>query len=246
MRRLAASVAVMIGLITLPVQAEMSAAEREAFRAEVRAYLLDNPDVLVEAMNVLQQREQEEAAQRDLELLAIHGDTIFSSPDDWVGGNPEGDVTLVEFIDYRCGYCRRAYTEVEELVASDGNIRFVIKEFPILGEASLLSSQFAVAVRQLHGDTAYKAAHDGLIDLRGEPNAETLARLAGDLGHDPQPILDRMGSDEVKAVIMANHALADTLEISGTPTFVMKDMMLRGYIPLHVMRNIVAEVRGEG
>ena len=68
-----------------------------------------------------------------------------------VGGNPEGDLTLVEFMDYRCGYCRKAYNEVEELIKTDGNIRFVVKEFPILGEASMLSSQFAIAVRQLHG-----------------------------------------------------------------------------------------------
>lgn len=224
----------------------MSAEERAAFREEVRAYLLENPEVLIEAMDILQAREEQSAAERDLQMLADNADAIFSSPGDWVGGNPEGDVVLVEFMDYRCGYCRKAYTEIEELVKSDGNIRFVVKEFPILGEASLLSSQFAIAVHQLHGDEAYKAAHDALIDLRGEPTAESLARLASDLGHEPEPILARMGSDEVTAVIKANHALADTMEISGTPTFVLKDMMLRGYVPLDAMRQIVAEVRNEG
>jgi protein-disulfide isomerase len=246
MRRLVASTALAASLCALPAAAEMSVDEREALRAEIRAYLLEHPEVLIEAMDVLQTREQEAAAQRDLLLLSDNADTIFSSPDDWVGGNPEGDVTLVEFMDYRCGYCRKAYAEVEELVKSDGNIRFVVKEFPILGEASLLSSQFAIAVRQLHGDEAYKAAHDGLIALRGEPNAETLARLATDIGLEAQPILDRMGSEEVMAVIKANHDLADTLEISGTPTFVLKDMMVRGYVPLDAMREIVAEVRADG
>ena len=226
--------------------ADMTVEEREALHAEIRAYLLEHPEVLIEAMEVLQMREAEAAEQRDLLLLANNAEAIFNSPDDWVGGNPEGDVTLVEFIDYRCGYCRKAYAEVEELVASDGNIRFVVKEFPILGEASLLSSQFAIAVRQLHGDDAYDAAHHALIELRGEPTAETLGRLATDLGLDPQPILDRMGSDEVRAVIEANHALAQTLDISGTPTFVLKDMMLRGYLPLEAMREVIAEVRAEG
>jgi protein-disulfide isomerase len=246
MLRLAATAALATGLLAQPLIAEMTVDEREALRAEIRAYLLENPEVLIEAMDILQMREQEAAAQRDLLLLADNAEAIFQSPDDWVGGNPEGDVTLVEFMDYRCGYCRKAYTEVEELVASDGNIRFVVKEFPILGEASLLSSQFAIAVRQLHGDAAYKAAHDALIDLRGEPTRETLARLAADLGHDAQPILDRMGSEEVNAVIKANHALADTLSISGTPTFVLKDMMLRGYLPLDAMREVIAEARAEG
>jgi len=228
------------------VPAGMNDADRAAFREEVRAYLLENPEVLMEAMDILQSREETASADRDIQMLAANAETIFASPDDWVGGNPEGDVVLVEFIDYRCGYCRKAYTEIEELVKSDGNIRFVVKEFPILGEASMLSSQFAIAVHQLHGDVAYKAAHDALIDLRGEPTLETLSRLASDLGHEPDPILARMPGDEVMDVIKANHALADTMEISGTPTFVMKDMMLRGYVPLDAMRQIVAEVRAEG
>ena len=245
MRHLAAA-ALAAGLMTLPAQAEMTPEERAAFREEVRAYLLENPEVLIEAMDILQSREDQAAANRDLEMLAANQAAIFESPDDWVGGNPEGDIVLVEFMDYRCGYCRKAYTEVEELVKSDGNIRFVVKEFPILGEASLLSSQFAIAVRQLHGDAAYKSAHDALIALRGEPTVDTLGRLAADLGFEAQPILDRMDAPEVMSVIQANHALADKMEISGTPTFVLKSMMLRGYVPLDAMREIVAEVRAEG
>ena len=149
-------------------------------------------------------------------------------------------------MDYRCGYCRKAYDEVEELVKSDGNIKLVVKEFPILGEASLLSSQFAIAVKALHGDAAYEAAHDALITLRGEPTADTLARLAQDLGHDPAPIMAKMNTPEVNEIIKANHALADKMEISGTPTFVLRSMMLRGYLPLEAMREVVDEVRTKG
>ncbi|MCX7288494.1 MAG: DsbA family protein [Rhodobacterales bacterium] len=246
MRRLAISTALATTLFTLPLHAEMTADERLELQDEIRAYLLEHPEVLVEAMGILQTREEAAAVERDALLVQTNADMIFASPDDWVGGNPDGDITLVEFMDYQCGYCRKAYSEVEELVASDGNIRFVVKEFPILGEASLLSSKFAIAIRQLHGDVAYEAAHDALIALRGEPNVETLARLATDLGLDPQPIADRMDSDEVLAVIKANHALADKMEISGTPTFVLKDTMLRGYVPLDGMREIVEGARKEG
>jgi protein-disulfide isomerase len=246
MRRLAASALLASSLLALPAMAEMTADERKAFRDEIRAYLLENPEVLVEAMDILQTREEDAAVARDLKMLSDNADTIFQNANDWVGGNPDGDVVLVEFMDYRCGYCRKAYTEVEELVMSDGKIRFVVKEFPILGEASLISSQFALAVKLLHGDAAYKAAHDGLIALRGEPTPETLGRLASDLGHDPAPILAKMGAEEIMAIIEANHALADKMEISGTPTFVLKSMMLRGYVPLEPMREIIAEVRAEG
>lgn len=224
----------------------MSDAERVELRAEIRAYLMENPEVLVEAMNALQVREDQAATQRDLLLISSESDAIFSNPNDWVGGNPDGDITLVEFIDYRCSYCRKAYTDVSELVKTDGNIRFVVKEFPILGEASLLSAQFAISVRMLHGDAAYEAAHDALIVLRGEPTPETLTRLATDLGLDPQPVLDRMRAADVQAVIEGNHALAEKMSISGTPTFVMKDLILRGYLPLEDMRAIVAEARQGG
>ena len=98
----------------------------------------------------------------------------------------------------------------------------------------------------MHGDAAYEAAHKALIDLRGEPTVETLTRLASDLGHDPKPIIDRMPGDAVMNVIKANHALADKMEISGTPTFVLKDTMLRGYVPLDGMREVVAGVRADG
>jgi protein-disulfide isomerase len=231
---------------TAPVataESNMTEDERKALRDEVRAYLLEHPEVLIEAMDVLQTREAEAALQRDLTLVSTLSSTIFASPNDWVGGNPEGDITLVEFMDYRCSYCRQAYAEVEELIRTDGNIRFVVKEFPILGEASLLSSQFAIAVLQLHGPEAYAGAHDALIKLRGEPVTETLVRLATDLGHDPQPILDRMGAPEVMSVIQANHALAQQMEVTGTPAFVLRDSVIRGYAPLDAMREIVAEAR---
>jgi protein-disulfide isomerase len=246
MRRLLATAALMTTLLAPPVLAEMTAEERATLRDEIRAYLIENPEVLVEAMDVLQQREELAALERDSQLVQTRASDIFTSPTDWVGGNLQGDITLVEFMDYRCSYCRKAHEEVKELVESDGNIRYVIKEFPILGEASLISSQFAIAVRLLHGDDAYKAAHNALITLRGEPTAETLGRLATDLGHDPAPILEKMGAEEVMAVISTNHALADGMEISGTPTFVLKDQMLRGYVPLDQMRTIVAEARKEG
>lgn len=226
-----------------PVTPKMTDAERAAFREEVRAYLLENPEVLIEAMDVLQAREEEAATLRDVQMVSTHSDVIFNNPNDWVGGNPNGDITLVEFMDYRCGYCRQAYAEVAELIKSDGNIRFVVKEFPILGEASLISSQFAIAVLQLHGNEAYDKAHDALMTLRGEPSAETLTRLADDLGLDPKPILERMNSAAVMQVIQDNHELATQMEITGTPAFVLKDMVMRGYAPLDVMRDFVADAR---
>lgn len=225
---------------------DMTDAERAAFREEVKTYLLENPDVIIEAMTVLQEREDAAAADRDLQMMAENKDAIFNSAADWVGGNPQGDITLVEFMDYRCGYCRKAYEEVEELVKSDGNIRFVMKEFPILGEQSLLSSQFALAVKMLYGEEAYKAAHNELITLRGDATPETLATLATQLGHDPAAVAAKMADPAVMEVIKANHELATTMAINGTPTFVIDQTMVRGYVPLDGMRQIVEGQRKDG
>lgn len=224
----------------------MTDAERSSFRAEIRSYLMENPEVLMEAIGVLEQRQQDDALQADLQMLADNADAIFNDPASWVGGNPEGDITVVEFLDYRCGYCRKAYEDTEELVKSDGNIRFVVKEFPILGEQSLLSSQFAIATRMVAGDDAYKKAHDALMTLRGDATPEALAGLATDLGLDAAAITAKMASSEVQAVIAANHALGTTLQINGTPSFVIDQTMVRGYVPLDGMRQIVEGQRKDG
>lgn len=225
---------------------QMTDAEREAFRAEVRAYLLENPEVIMEAVAVLEERDAAAQAAADTELVQTYAEEIFDDGYSWVGGNPDGDVTLVEFIDYRCSYCRRAHEDVNELVETDGNIRLVIKEFPILGPDSLASSRFAVAVKQVAGDDAYHLAKEALIEMTGEANETTLARLAETLGLDADAILVQMESDEVTAVLAETRALAQRLGINGTPTFVLPDRMLRGYVPLEGMREMVADVRDAG
>ncbi|SLN17675.1 DsbA family protein [Roseisalinus antarcticus] len=223
----------------------MTDTERALFRQEVRAYLLDNPEVLMEAIGVLEQREAAQQADADRQLAASYREALVNDGHSWVGGNPDGDVTMVEFMDYRCGYCRRAAPEVDELVAADGNIRLIIKEFPILGEGSMLSSQFAIAALQLHGDDVYKDVHDALLALRGDATEESLAQLADVMGLDADEIFERMGSDEVARIIAENRALAQQLQISGTPTFVLDDQMLRGYLPLAQMAQMVDAVRAE-
>lgn len=224
---------------------DMSEAERTAFRQEVRAYLLDNPEVLMEAIAILEQRQEQAAAVQDEQLVKASAKDIFEDGHSWVGGNPEGDITLVEFSDYRCTYCRKAHPEVEELLKSDGNIRFILKEFPILGEQSELSSRFAIATKQVAGDEAYKKAHDALITLRGNATVQSLEKLAERLDLDADAILARMTSPEVDEVIQKNRALAQRLGITGTPTFVLESSMLRGYVPLDGMRQLVKQARAD-
>ncbi len=221
----------------------MTDSERAALRTEIRAYLLENPEVIMEAVAVLEQRETAQQVGEDSALVQANADALFSDPNSWVGGNPQGDITLVEFVDYRCGYCRKAHDEVAALLKEDGNIRLIIKDFPILGEASTASARFAIAVRQMAGDEAYHAASEALIRLNGQPTDAALERLAETLGLKGDEILKQMMSPEVEEIIAANHALGRRMKINGTPTFVLEDQMLRGYLPLDGMQAIVAELR---
>lgn len=251
MTRFPLALGLVAGLVAVPAAAfdpsAMSDAERAAFGEAVREYLMENPEVLVEAIGVLEQRQAAMETENDAALIRTHAEAIFNDGHSWVGGNPDGDVTIVEFVDYRCGFCRRAHPEVEQLLSIDGDVRLIMKEFPILGEQSELSSRFAVAVQQLHGSDAYKAAHDALITFRGDVTLPALERLAEELGHEAGPLITRMNEPAVTDILRENRQLAERLRISGTPTFIMGDMMVRGYLPIDGMLELVDVVReGQG
>lgn len=232
--------------------AAMSEAEKAAFGEAVKAYLMENPQVLVEAIGVLEERQLAQQVEDDKVIVATNADDLFADGHSWIGGNPQGDVTVVEFVDYKCTYCKKAHDEVAKLVEEDGNIRLILKDFPILGAQSELGGRFAVAVKQTHGDEAYKKAHDALIALRGDISMDSLSALAKDLGHDPTPLLKLMNEEAVTAVLRSNWQLAERMRVQGTPAFAigadkdgkMQGQLLRGYLPLEGMQAAVAETRG--
>ncbi len=238
-----------LSLITGPAQAldlnAMSDAEKEQFGQQVREYLLENPEVIIEAINILEQRNALAEAQADQELVVANADELFNDGYSWVGGNPDGDLTLVEFMDYRCGYCRRAVPQVAELLSEDGNIRLIIKELPILGDASIMSSRFAIATKHVAGDDAYKQVHDALLEFGGEPTEVTLRRISDGLGLDSDAIIEAMNSEQVTNEINQTRELARRMNISGTPSFVLGTEMLRGFLTADQMIEIANVVRAE-
>lgn len=240
--------ALMLSAMALPAAAfditEMSETERGAFGQAVRAYLMENPEVLVEAITALEQRRLADEAQNDVAMIAANQEAIFNDKHSWVGGNPDGDLTMVEFVDYRCAVCRQVFPDVEAAVASDGNIRFILKEFPILGQESDLASRFAIAVKQLAGDEVYKTAHNELMIMDDRVTAESLSALATKLGVDPEEILNRMHTEDVNVVLRENHQLAERMAVMGTPTFILGDNMLRG-VPRSGIQQVIAEIRAQ-
>lgn len=225
-----------------PSLSDMSETQREALRTEIRAYLLEHPEVLMEAIQILEQRRTADRDNADALLIAANSDALFNAGHSWAGGNPDGDITLVEFSDYRCGYCKRAHPEVKELLARDGNIRFVVKEFPILGPDSVAAARMAQAALDID-QSRYGALHDELMAFQGPLNEVTAYRIAGTLGYDIAALKERAASPEIEARIGENYALARTLGLEGTPSFVVGKSILRGYLPLDGMIQLIAEAR---
>jgi len=226
----------------------MTDEERAAFGAEVRAYLMENPSVIFDAVAEFERRTAQAQTEMDDTLVEINADAIYHDGHSWVGGNLDGDITLVEFMDYQCGFCRRAFPQIQDFMNADGNIRLVIKEFPILGPTSDMMSRFAVSVLQQGTGAQYEQAHERLTLWEGDFTQTSARLLADELGLDADAVLDNMGSDAVSNVLRENRELAQRLQISGTPTFVMGagagGEMLRGYLPADEMQGIASQLRG--
>jgi len=246
-----AALAAALFLTASPLAAQsapMTDAERTEFGDAVRAYLMENPEVIFEAVAEFERRTAEAQSGMDATLVEINSDEIYLDTHSWVGGNPDGDLTLVEFMDYRCSFCRRAFPEMVDFVDGDSNIRVVIKEFPILGPQSDVMSRFAVSVLQNGSDAQYYESHERLITWDGDFTETSARLLAAELGLDADTVVEHMNTPAVDEVLRANRELAQRLQISGTPTFVMgagdSGELLRGYLPADQLVEIAARLRG--
>lgn len=178
--------------------------------------------------------------ERAQQALTARWNEVYHDPEAPVAGNPDGDVTLVEFFDYRCGYCKQVHPAVKALVAEDGRIRFVSKEFPILGPPSSFAARAALASRSFGG---YHAFSDALMSMRGKLTARRVMEIAGSLGIDPARLGREMDDPAIETAIARNHDLARALAIQGTPTFIVGRYIIRGAVDAATLREIIAEVR---
>lgn len=225
-----------------PSLSDMSDGQRALLRQEIRAYLLENPEVIFEAIEIFEQRRNAASVEADRRLLVTNEQAIYNDGHSWVGGNPDGDITLVEFSDYRCGYCKQAHPELQALLDSDENIRLIVKEFPILGPESTAAGRMALAAFDLNPDL-YEALNDSLMDFPQNLTEAFAYRIAGDVGYDTDALRERADSDEITQKLEKNYQLAQALGLQGTPSFILGDEIIRGYLPLQDMQAVVAEVR---
>jgi protein-disulfide isomerase len=225
----------------VPVRAEnLSAADRTAIETVVHDYLLAHPEVIAEAITVLRAREQEAESTNRRQALVTHREQLLRSPQSPVAGNPQGDVTMVEFFDYACGYCKAVQPQVEALIAGDAKLRVVYKEFPILGEGSRLAARAALAAR---AQGKYVEFHNALMNARGGISEDSLLRVARSVGLDGERLQRDMKAPAVEDEIAANLKLAEALAINGTPGFVIGDQLVPGAVDLETLRKLVAAAR---
>jgi protein-disulfide isomerase len=246
--RAAVALALALGLAAAPqagsaqdAQPPFDATQSEAIEALVRQYILEHPEVVVEALQRYEQQQQAAEAERQAAAIVALADQLTADPRDPVIGNPDGDVTLVEFFDYRCGFCKRMTGVLTQLVDEDPNLRVVMKEFPILSRESGQAARAALAgLRQ----GKYEAFHFALMEGGALTDDEILA-IAASVGLDTDELQDAMQDPAIGAALRDNLALAEKIGITGTPAFIVGNTLVPGAVSIEELRAKIAAARAK-
>lgn len=214
-----------VTLLASPVQAsELTKSDVEQI---VRDYLVKNPEILVEMSNALRAKQESQQAESDKALIKAHAQQLYGNKDPEMG-NPKGSLTIVEFFDYNCGYCKRAHPLVEQLMAEDKDIRYIYKQFPILSETSYFAARAVLAV-QLGQPDKYQSFHEKLYAHQGPLSDEAqVKKVAEEAGVNWSKVEAKIKDGSIDQNLGTNRALAEALGISGTPAFIIGDQILRG------------------
>ncbi|MGQ4272807.1 DsbA family protein [Terrihabitans sp. B22-R8] len=216
--------------------------QRQAIEGVVRDYLLKNPGILREMMSKLQERDQADMTAQRAQIFDEQRKTIYNSPNQVVLGNPDGDVTLVEFFDYNCGYCRKSLADTEELLDSDPKLRLVLKEFPVLSEGSRDAARVAVAVHEQAPDK-YREFHRALLSSEETADGNSALETARKLGLDMKRLSAVLAGPDIDNPLLEAHQLAGQLGIDGTPTYVIADKVIPGAVGLPALQGLIGNVR---
>lgn len=208
------------GSIPAATAANLGPADTKAIEKIVHDYLLKNPEVLIEAMTELDTKQAAAKKKEQNSAIAKHHDAIFNDPTSFVAGNPKGDVTIVEFFDYNCGYCKRAFAPLMNTINDDGNVRLILKEFPILGPTSVVATHATLAAEK---QGKYFEMHKAIYLHKGSLDEDAVMALAKGVGLDTAKLRRDMKDPEIDKIITRNEKLASELGISGTPSFIIGD-----------------------
>jgi protein-disulfide isomerase len=220
--------------------ADIPSDQRQAIEGIIHDYLLKNPDVLIEALRSAEDKLNRDADAKATKVLSERANEIFDDPVTPVGGNPKGDVNIVEFFDYRCPYCKEVLPTLQTVLKQDHELRFVYKEFPVLGPASVTAAHAALAAQR---QDKYEAFHTAMMATKGQITDDTVYKVAGSVGLDVDRLKRDMAAPEIQQEIKANLALAEALNIRGTPGFIVGTKIVPGALDLDTLKDMIAEAR---
>ena len=244
-RMIPLALALALGAGAAPASAQsFSEPQRTEIEKIIKEYLLAHPEVLQETMAELEKKQQVAEAEKARSAIKNHSDALFNSPRQVVLGNPQGDVTFVEFFDYNCGYCKRALSDMTTLLSNDPKLKVVLKEFPVLGPGSVEAAQVAVAVRmQDKGGKKYFEFHQKLLGGRGQVDKAKALAVAKDVGLDMARLDKDMKSEEVSKTIEESMKLAEALGLNGTPSYVIGNDVVIGAVGLPALTQKIQAAR---
>jgi len=220
--------------------ADFSAEQTDAIGKIVREYLLEHPEVLIEALEAYEQRQTLAENDRRLKIIEAHSASLYEDSNSFAAGPPDADVTIVEFFDYHCGFCKKSLSVITQALQSDKNIRVVFKEYPILSEDSVTASRAAVAsIRQ----GKYFEFHNAMMSQRGRLNEQKVLEIARDVGIDDKRLKHDMYQPDVSEVIRANYQLAEALGVRGTPAWLIGKEFVPGAVSAERFAEYIAQAR---
>jgi len=240
-RLIAAAALALIAVTPLHAQ-DFSTAQRGEIEKIIRDYIIKHPEVLQEAMSELEKRQQAAELEKARAAVKVHSTALFSSPRQVTLGNPQGDVTFVEFFDYNCGYCKRALSDMMEIMKKDPKVKVVLKEFPVLGPSSVEAAQVAVAVR-MQDPKKYLDFHQKLLMGRGQADKARAIAAAKEAGLDTARIEKDLKSEEVAKTLEESMKLAEALGLNGTPSYVIGNDVVIGAVGLATLTQKVNAAR---
>lgn len=228
--------------ISAPVAADdtLTADQESAVRTLIEKYLMENPEVILESVKAYREAQEQSARESAEKNLVALREQITNDPASPVAGNPEGDVTVVEFFDYRCGYCKSSMETVRKIIEEDPNVRFVFKEFPILSKESGQAARAALAAER---QGKYFEYHSALMNSRGSFSDAQIMQIAAEVGLDTDKLAKDMADPAIEAALQKNAELARELDINGTPSFIVGNEMYPGALDLDSLRLLIAEIR---
>ena len=243
--KLAAIVALALAVAApLPALA-LDDAQKKEIGEFIKEYLVENPEILLDVQEALQKKQQEEQQAKAQAAITDNETSIFTSPYDVALGNPNGDVTIVEFFDYNCGYCKRALIDMDEILKEDKKVRFVLKELPILGPDSLAAHKVSAAVRDLAPEK-YGEFHRTLLGSEGRATEESAIAIAAGMGLSEADIRKTMADKPHDEAVREAYSLANDLGITGTPSYVIAQETVFGAVGADDLREKIANVRACG